>query len=285
MGAITVAFKKEFANTLYLLAQQSGSKFLNNVRYETDLTGEAKFYTQYGEDSANVKNTRHQDIEYSPDDYSRRMVTPQKIYWSKILDTEDEISMGLDPKSALMTAGKNAIGKKIDDVIIAALRGTALTGTSGGTSTTLPAAQKIAVAASGLTLTKLLDVKELFDAAEVPEDDRYFPIGAVQLRELLNISEIKSADYNTVRALAAGKMGSFLGFNFFLTNRLVKSSTTRYCTPYQKSGILFASNGGVTTSVDKLVAKVGQPSQLYSDIYGGATRMEVVMVAEVACQE
>lgn len=285
MGAITTAFKKEFADTLYLLAQQSGSKLMSIVRTETDLTGEAKFYNQYGEDDANVKNTRHQDIEYAPDDYSRRMVTPEKIYWSKLIDSEDEISMGLDPKSALMTAGKNAIGRKIDDKIIAALRGTAYTGTSGGTSTALGSGQKVAVASSGLTLTKLLDTKELFDAAEVEEDDRYFLIGAYQLRELLNISEIKSADYNTLRALAAGKMGSFLGFNFVMTNRLVLSSTTRYCLAFQKQGILFASNGGVTSSIDKVITKIGQPWQVYADIYGGATRMEEERVVEIACTE
>lgn len=285
MGAIDTAFKKNFSDTLYLTVQQAGSKLMNLVRYETDLSGEAKFYNQYGEDEAKTKSARHQDIEYNADDYSRRMVTPVKVYWSKLLDTEDEIYMGLDPKSALMTAGTNAIGRKIDDMIIEALRGTAYTGKAGTTATTLPSAQKVAAGGAGISLTKLLDVKELFDAAEVPESDRFFAIGAAQLRELLNISEIKSADYNTLRALAAGQMGSFLGFNFILTNRLVLSSTTRYCLAWQRSGILLASSGGMVTDIDKVKTKVGMPWQLYADISCGATRMEEELVAEVACVE
>lgn len=285
MAAITTAFKKEFADTLYLLSQQSGSKLMGVVRHETDFSGEAKFYNQYGEDSANEKLARHQDIEYSPDDYSRRMVTPKVAYWSKLVDTEDEISMGLDPKSALMTAGKNAIGRKIDDYIIAALRGTAYTGSDGTTETALPDAQKVAVAAAGLTLDKLLDTQELMNSAEVPESERFFLYGPKQLKDLLKITEVISIDYNTQKALASGAMTSFLGFNFIMTNRLILSGTSRYNLAFNRMGILLASAGGMNTAIDKVITKVRQPWQIYADIYCGATRMEEEMVVEVACLE
>lgn len=285
MGAITTAFKKEFADTLYLLAQQSGSKLMTTVRHETDFSGEAKFYNQYGEDEAKEKNTRHQDIEYNADDYSRRMVTPKLAYWSKLIDTEDEISMGLDPKSALMTAGKNCIGRKVDDYIVAGLRGTAMTGTDGTTSTALGSGQKIAVDASGLTLDKILDAQELLNSADVPEGERYFLYGPKQLKDLMKITEITSIDFNTQKALASGVMATFLGFSWIMTNRLVLSSTTRYCMAYHRMGILLASAGGITTSIDKVITKVRQPWQIYSDIYCGVTRMEEEMVVEVACAE
>jgi hypothetical protein len=285
MGAITTAFKKEFADTLYLLAQQSGSKLMSAVRHETNFSGEAKFYNQYGSDEANEKMSRHQDIEYVPDDYSRRMVTPKVAYWSKLVDTEDEISMGLDPKSALMTAGKNAIGRKVDDYIISALRGTALTGSDGLTSTTLPSAQKVSAAASGLTLQKILDAQEIMNSADVPEGDRYFLYAPKQLKDLLKLTEITSIDFNTQKALAAGNMAAFLGFNWIMTTRLPLSSTTRYNIAYHKQGILLASAGGITASIDKVVTKVRQPWQIYADIYCGATRMEEAMVVEVACTE
>lgn len=285
MGAITVAFKKEFAATLYLLAQQSGSKLMTTVRNETDLVGEAKFYNQYGEDETKDKTARHQDIEYNPDDYQRRMVTPVVSYWSKLIDTEDEISMGLDPKSALMQAGKNAIGRKIDNKIVAALRGTAYTGKDGTTETSLPDAQKVAAGGGGLTFQKILDAQELMNSADVPEGDRFFTYAPKQLKDLLKITEITSIDFNTQKALAAGNMAAFLGFTFIMTNRLVLSSTTRYNLAYHKQGILFASNGGMTTEIDRVITKIRQPWQLYADIYGGSTRMEEAMVVEVACIE
>ena len=285
MGAITTAFKKEFADTLYLLAQQSGSKLMGVVRHETDFSGEAKFYNQYGEDEANEKLARHQDIEYVPDDYSRRMVTPKVAYWSKLVDTEDEISMGLDPKSALMTAGKNAIGRKIDDYIITALRGTAYTGSDGTTSTTLPSGQKVAAAASGLTLDKILDAQEILNSEDVPEGDRYFLYAPKPLKDLLKITEVTSIDFNTQKALAAGNMAAFLGFNWIMTTRLPLSSTTRYNIAFHKQGIRLASAGGINAAIDKVITKVRQPWQIYADVYCGATRMEEEMVVEVACIE
>jgi len=285
MGAITTAFKKEYSDMLYLTVQQSGSKLMGNVRHETDFTGEAKFYNQYGEDTAKEKNTRHQDIEYNPDNYSRRMVTPKLAYWSRLVDTEDEISMGLDPKSALMIAGKNSIGRKVDDYIISALRGTAMTGTSGTISTVLPDAQKVAAGAAGLSLQKILDAQELMNSADVPEGDRVFLYAPKQLKDLLKITEVTSIDFNTQKALAAGNIAAFLGFNWIMTTRLPLSGTTRYNVAYHKQGILLASAGGITTDISQVKTKVRQPWQVYADIYCGATRMEEEMVVEVSCIE
>lgn len=285
MGAITTAFKKEFSTMLYLLAQQSGSKLMGAVRHETDFTGEAKFYNQYGEDTAKEKNTRHQDIEYNADNYSRRMVTPKLAYWAKLVDTEDEISMGLDPKSALMTAGKNCIGHKVDDYIIAALRGTAYTGADGTTETALPSASKVSAGGLGLTIDKLLQAKKKLDNYDVEDEDRYIVITGTQLYDLLKTTEVKSADYNTVKALVQGQIDTFCGFKFIKCNRLVASGTTRYVMAYHKAGILLASAGGMNTDISQVKTKVRQPWQLYADMYCGSTRMEEERVIEIACIE
>jgi len=285
MAAITTAFKKEYADTLMLNVQQLGSKLMSNVRHETDFSGEAKFYNQYNSDDANEKLARHQDIEYVPDDYSRRMVTPKVAYWAKLVDTEDEISMGLDPKSALMMAGTYAIGRKIDDYIITALTGTAMTGASGTTSTTLPAAQQIADGAAGLTLDKILEAAEILNAADVPEGDRVFLYHPTQLTDLLKITEITSIDFNTQKALAAGRMAAFLGFNWIMTTRLAEASDVRSCIAYHKQGILLASAGGMNTDIYQVRTKIRQPWQLYADIYCGATRMQEEMVVQVDCLE
>jgi hypothetical protein len=213
------------------------------------------------------------------------MVTPKLAYDSHLIDTEDEISMGLDPKSALMTAMKNAIGRKIDDYIITALRGTAMTGSDGTTSTILPTAQKVAAAASGLTLQKILDAQEIMNSADVPESERFWVYGPKQLKDLLKITEVTSIDFNAQKALVAGSMSAFLGFNWIMSTRLVKSSTTRYNLAYNRMGILLASAGGVNASIDKVITKVRQPWQVYADIYCGATRMEEEMVVECACIE
>jgi hypothetical protein len=119
----------------------------------------------------------------------------------------------------------------------------------------------------------------------VPEGERYFLYGPKQLKDLLKITEVTSIDFNTQKALAAGNIATFLGFNWIMTTRLYDASSVRYCMAYHRMGILLASAGGITSSIDKVITKVRQPWQIYADIYCGATRMEEEMVVEVACTE
>jgi hypothetical protein len=134
-------------------------------------------------------------------------------------------------------------------------------------------------------MDKILDAQETLNSADVPEGDRYFLYAPKQLKDLLKITEVTSIDFNTQKALAAGNITSFLGFTWIMTTRLSLSSTTRYCLAYHKMGILLASAGGISASIDKVTTKVGQPWQIYTDMYCGATRMEEEMVVEVAATE
>jgi len=61
----------------------------------------------------------------------------------------------------------------------------------------------------------------LLNAADVdPDDPQYCAIKAVHLTDLLNTTEVKNTDYNTVHALVKGEIDTFLGFKFFISNRL-----------------------------------------------------------------
>jgi hypothetical protein len=64
---------------------------------------------------------------------------------------------------------------------------------------------------TGLTLAKLLSAKETMDGDDVPENGRVIVCTSDQISDLLNTTEIKSSDFNTVKALARGEIDSFLG--------------------------------------------------------------------------
>ena len=81
-----------------------------------------------------------------------RMVTLADYEYADLIDDQDKIRMLIDPTSTYAKAAAAAIGRKMDDVIIAALGGTAKTGSAGSTSTSLPSAQKIAHGSGGLTI-------------------------------------------------------------------------------------------------------------------------------------
>jgi hypothetical protein len=59
---------------------------------------------------------------------------------------------------------------------------------------------------------------------------------------LLNTTEIKSSDYNTVKALVQGKIDTFLGFKFIRTQRLITSTdgSSIACLAWRKSALLLA---------------------------------------------
>lgn len=285
MANITTAFIKQFGNTLNMLSQQKGSRLQGAVTVETGAFGEEEYFDQYGEDTANIKVARNVDVEYAADDYARRRVSFTDVYWAKLIDKEDKLSMLIDPTSGLMQAGAWAIGRKIDDMIITAFSGTAYTGKAGGTSTSFTAGNQIATGSAGLTINKLISAKQLLDEADVdPDEERYIAVTAEQISDLLKTTEVKSVDYNSVKALVEGKVDTFMGFKFIRTERLYKTSTTRYCLAWAKSGMLLAKRNEMVAKLDVIPTK-HYATQAYASISCGATRMEEAKCVEIYCTE
>ena len=94
-----------------------------------------------------------------------------------------------------------AIGRAMDDSIIAAALDSASTGKAGATSTALLAGQKVAVGspATGLTIAKLVSAKKILDQNNVdPSIKRFIAVHPEQVEDLLNSTTVTSSDFNTV---------------------------------------------------------------------------------------
>lgn len=281
---VETAFVKQYASTLSHLVQQKGSRLRATVRVEP-LTGREGFYDQIGATEAQARTSRHGNSPIISTPHSRRRVAGQDFEWGDLVDNQDRLRMLIDPASAYLQSAMFALGRKIDDVIIAAASGTSYTGETGTTAVTLPGTQKIAVGATGLTVAKLRTTKRMLDEKEVdPDEERFFVCTAEQIDNLLGTTEVTSSDYNSVKALVEGKVDTFLGFNFVRTERLAKTGNDRYCLAYAKSGLLLAINkdiqGQIAPRADKSFAQYA-----YACLTCGATRMEEEKVVEVACLE
>jgi len=191
--------------------------------------------------------------------------------------------MLVDPKGPYQQAAKAAMNRRKDRLILAALGGTAYGGKTGTTSIALPDAQKIAAGGATVTISKLLQAKQLLDEAEAPED-RYFVCPSESIIDLLGTVEITSADYNTVRALTSGQVDSFLGFKFIRTELVYlensSSTTTWYCYAFCKGAVGFGSIEEVTVRLTERSDK-NYAWQPYVSMDMGATRIEDEMVVEV----
>lgn len=282
---VDTAFVKQYSSTLQYLVQQKGSRLRDYVRVEA-LTGEEAYYDQIGATDAQERFVRHADSPLISTPHSRRRVNQRDFEWGDLIDNQDRVRLLIDPTSSYLQSAMWSLARRMDDIVIEAASGTSLTGKNGTVSVPLPAGQKIAVGAAGLTLAKLLSAKEILDGAEVdPDEPRYIACSAKQITNLLNTTEVKSADYNTVKALVQGQIDTFVGFKFIRTQRLaVDGAASRLVIAWAKTGLLLAIgkdiNGQIAPRPDKSFS-----TYVYACLSCAATRMEEAKIVEIACLE
>ena len=183
-------------------------------------------------------------------------------------------------------AGAWAMGRAMDDSIIAAATGTSYGGVSGGTSVALPSTQKIVHGSAGLTLAKLIEAKEKLDANDVdPDEARYMIVTSKQMSNLLNLEKVTSSDYASIKALVQGQIDTYLGFKFLRTERLgLDSNSDRQVLAFCQSGIGLAVGSDVSTRISERADK-NYATQVFLSMTIGATRVEDEKVVEIACNE
>jgi len=282
---ITTAFVQQYSNNVQMLSQQKGSLLRSAVDVET-VVGKNAFFDQVGSALAVKRTTRHADTPQMDTPHARRRVSLVDYEYADLIDNQDKIRSLIDPTSAYAQAAAFALGRAQDDEIIAALSGTAFTGETGSTSTTLPSAQKITESGTdGLTIAKLRTAKEKLDAASVdPSIARYIAVGPRQITDLLGTTEVTSSDFNSVKALANGEVNSFLGFNFIVSNRLALASSKRLCLVWAMDGCKMAIGQDLMTRIDERSDK-GYAHQVYVCQSIGATRMEEDKVVTIQAHE
>ena len=249
---ITTAFVNQFSSNITMLSQQMGSLLREAVDVET-VTGEKAFFDQVGSAVAQVRTSRHGDTPLMETPHARRMVTMSTYEYADLIDDPDKIRLLIDPTSSYARAAAMAMGRSMDDVIISAALGTASTGKTGSTSTALPSGQKIAHGSAGLTQAKLVSAKKILDQNSVdPSIQRYIIVSPEQIEDLLNITSVTSADFNTVRALVQGEVDTFVGFKFIVSNRLnTDSDGNSQVIAFAGDGIKLAVGKDVTGRIDE----------------------------------
>ena len=281
---ITTAFVKQFSSNVFHLSQQKGSRLAAAVRNESQ-TGKSAFYDRIGAATAQKRTSRHADTPQIDTPHSRRRVTLVDYEYADLIDDADKLRMLIDPTSAYAQAAAAAMGRAMDDEIITAAIGTANTGETGSTSTSMLAANQIANGGTDLTVAKLRTAKKRLDLESVdPSIPRYIAVGPEQIDALLGDTNVTSSDFNTVKALVQGEIDTFMGFKFITTNRLSKSGNIRSCFAWAEDGLALAIGKDVMARIDERSDK-GYATQVYYCMTIGATRMEEEKVVQIDCDE
>lgn len=289
-----VNFVNNYRAQLEHAAQQEGSRLRGTVSVVTQKS-ESEFFDRIdaiSTGSAHAMTVRHGDTPLDDITHNRRRNQMVGYNHNLMFDNQDKLRMIIDPKSDYAKAQGMMLGRKLDEIIIAAASGTAYSGKTGSTAVTFTAGQQIAstyvesgaAVASNLTIGKLRRAAFLFDSNEVRGETRYLVASASQKQALLRSTEVTSADFNVVRALFNGEINQFMGFTFVWTQELTVASSVRTVLAYVPSAIKLGIGEEIKVRIDERKDK-NYSWQVYSEITAGATRMWEDRIVEIACNE
>ncbi len=305
---IPVSFVKQYGANVFHLAQQKGSRFRPNVRVET-VVGDSRFFDRIGKATAQVRTSRHADTPQMDTPHTRRMVTMADYEYADLVDAADKIKTLNDPTNDYSMAAQWALGRSMDQVMIAAALGSAYGGVSGGSGVSLPTTQKLTSVAStagaALNVQALRRTQKILDGNDVDESEaRFFAFNAYQKESLLGATEVSSSDFNTIKALVMGQIDTFLGFKFLRSENLTDRSGTLsfdtttgavgsgggeadgydQCIAWAKSGLLLGLGADIKAEIGPRADK-SYSMQVYASMSIGGVRMEEEKVVEVLCKD
>lgn len=291
---IPTFYAQQFATNIALLLQQKGSMLRDLVLSGSHVGKQASPVEQVGAIAAQKVTGRYQPMGRVDAPTDRRWVFPVDYDLPQLIDSYDKLRLLIDPTSSFVQDAVFAMGRAMDDEIIAAFTGTSKTGVDGSTSTTLPSGQKVAVnfgasADIGLTVAKLREALRILRAnfVDLKTDPVYCIVKAKQMDNLLAEAQVINMDYNDRPVLVDGVVQRFLGINIVHCERLALDGTDTdadVIPVYAKSGMYLGMWGDIATDIDRRKDLQGLPWQAYVYATFGATRLEEKKMVQILCE-
>ncbi|WP_114375591.1 phage capsid protein [Elioraea thermophila] len=240
--SIDRAFVKHFQTEVHEAYQRLGSKLRPTVRSKSGVKGASTVFQRVGKGVAGTK-ARHGAVPVMNLDHSPVECFLADYYAGDWIDKLDELKVNHDERAVIANAGAYALGRKTDELIIAALDQATreATGTDPGLTDN-----------DGLTREKILLAFEMLGQADVPDDgERYAVIGWKQWSDLLKIPEFANADYVGPDELPwrGTQAKRWLGTLWIPHSGLTRTGNLRFCYWYHRTAIGHAVGAEVQTDI------------------------------------
>lgn len=295
-----------FRANLNLAPQQTDTRILNAV--DGDLAYDTPGQMFNADD---VQTSDPEDITTrvpnTPDKFvgmSRRigMFTPfQDAAWLDNVDKARELE---DPTNKIMMALMAGRWRKVDTTILTGAIGNAyskLDDTGTLTATGLPAAQVVAVndiafahdgevvpaggQDYGMSVGKVIHAKMILDDSDL-EGERYMTFGPQQTADMLRRTPVTSVYYAEVKALVAGSIDNFLGFNIIrLPRKRIPFvvghdavSPNRQCVAWIKPALVYRGRPITDARIRIRPDKSDTPQAFYKTEHGVVRRYDTAVV-------
>lgn len=271
------------------LLRQRGSRLMDCVYNPPKATSKIQMTVeQIGSTTVNEQTQRHQPITLTDPSHDARWVRPRNWWAASGVDERDLLRRMQDPSGQYMESHVDGMGDKIDDLILVAFFGTALTGEDGDTSVAFAAdgGFTVSVGTTGLTLDKIREGKTDLRGAEAlhqPMRDPVFcAIAAQQHDDLLSETQVISLDYTSKPRLENDEITSFMGTIFKDSQRLNTSGGDQLVPMWTKSGMALQMWKGVSTEIKDRPDLI-KTKQILTTATFDATRQQGPKVVQIVC--
>lgn len=284
---------KQYNKILELVAQQTRSKLIDKVKTGSHTGTSVSVCDKLDEFEMDPVAAVGAPIIHSAQNYDRRWVRPVNFYKAFLRDTFVQLESEIDPQAELMAASIAAINRAMDDRIIAAFFGDAITGADGATTTTwasegsssvVPVNEGGGGSNVGLNVAKLKAALEIImgNDVDIESEQIYIGYNSKAHGDLLAEAQIISLDYNEKPVLKDGRIMSFLGMNFVHTQRVTKDSDGYYRLPvWTKKAMHFGTWKAPRGDISQRKDIQGLPWQVYLDGSFNATRVDAKRLVEI----
>ena len=260
-------------------AYQGKAKLVGAVRQRRGVEGSVVKFPKVGK---GVATLRIPQTDVSPLNAGFSQVTATLQDWNaaEYSDIFMQQKVNFDERQELVQLVSNAIGRRQDQMIIDALV---------NSSTSLTVSNDIGASDSNLSVAKLREAKRLLDKNNVPPEGRHIVLHGNNLASLLSETAVTSSDFNTVKALVAGELNTFLGFTFHLLGDRsegglpVDGSLDRKVFAFHKDAVGYAEGIAPRTEINYIPEKT---SFLVNAVFSAnAIAIDAEGIVQLTCRE
>lgn len=212
--------------------------------------------------------------------YSTVTATMQDWNAAEYSDIFQQQKINFDERRELVQVVSGAIGRRMDQLVIDVL---------AASSTSLTVANSIGGANTNLNVAKLRRASSLLSKANVPMDGRILLIHANSLEGLLGETQTTSSDFNSVKALVAGEINTFMGFRIVTIGDrsegglAIDGSNDRLVYAFHRDAIGLGVGMNMRTEINYIPEKT---SYLVNGMFSaGAVEIDAEGVVKITCRE
>ena len=261
-------------------AYQGKAMLVGAVRQRRGVEGSTVKFPKVGKGVATPRITQS-DVTPLNVGFSNVTCTLQDWNAAEYSDIFSQAKVNFDERSELVQVLGNAIGRRQDQLILDAL--TAATGVAGTISNDIGGTD------TNMNVAKLREAKRLLDKNNVPPEGRHIILHASGLASLLAETSVTSSDFNTVKALVAGEINTFLGFTFHVLGDrsegglIIDNSLDRTSFAFHKDAIGYAEGIAPRTEINYIPEKT---SFLVNSVFSaGAIAIDPEGIVKITTRE